>query len=291
MAATKAQFLESYLFNMMKSHTALKEGALRLVSKHQKGRDRMNTFNDKVKAMAAVEIIEEVKQALNNVSVQLANLEEEHRKRMIARIEREFKARADSFLPKLETQKMLLTARNKTFQDQADKEKYLQKQKSKPNPKREKLAKAQTDVTNASQALTKVEADVNNSFTAFQYERTAAVRKMFEEFVTSEIYYHARAIENLTAAYQLLPKIDPEQVATSMRQVLNHYDSPNEHPLPNTPAARFGRTSMTSTATAAAAAAGPAAAASTPAATPLSPASSVASPAAASATGPPRDQR
>ncbi len=36
----------------------------------------------------------------------MSSLEDEHRKRLLARLEKEFKAKADAFLPKLETQKV-----------------------------------------------------------------------------------------------------------------------------------------------------------------------------------------
>ncbi len=112
--------------------------------------------------------------------------------------------------------------------------------------------KASEDVTTASQTLARAESDVNTTFTAFQRDRTAVTKvsdlvvmrccdvnvhccgvlwcaqKMFEDMIMAEVYFHARAIENLTAAYASLAAIDPDAAAHDMAMSLQKFDTPQD---------------------------------------------------------------
>ncbi len=64
----------------------------------------MNEFTVKVKEMSSNETVKELQNAFTAIGGSLTALEDDHRRRMTNKIEKDFKAKADAMIPKLEAQ-------------------------------------------------------------------------------------------------------------------------------------------------------------------------------------------
>ncbi|KAM5158132.1 CBY1-interacting BAR domain-containing protein 1 [Mantella aurantiaca] len=132
---------------------------------------------------------------------------------------------------KREDLKVTLTARNREAKQMAQLEKTRQR-----NPSDRQIInvtvssfffsefKAETEVQRATMDAARISRQLEETIDNFEKQKIKDIKKIFSEFVTVEMVFHAKALEVLTAAFHHIEDIDEEQHLEDFRSSLRPQD-------------------------------------------------------------------
>ncbi|XP_045149766.1 CBY1-interacting BAR domain-containing protein 2 [Echinops telfairi] len=105
----------------------------------------------------------------------------------------------------------------------------LEKLRQKSPSDRQMISQAETSVQRASVDASRTTRQLEETIDAFQKQKLKALQKIFSDFVTIEMVFHAKALEVYSSAFQNLENYDLERdledFRTKMRGIYGHYDT------------------------------------------------------------------
>ncbi|XP_062969260.1 CBY1-interacting BAR domain-containing protein 2 [Cynocephalus volans] len=111
----------------------------------------------------------------------------------------------------------------------------LEKLRQKSPSDRQMISQAETSVQRASVDASRTTHQLEETVDAFQKQKLKDLQKIFSDFVTIEMVFHAKAVEVYSSAFQTLENYDLERdlqdFRDKMRGVYGHHDT---RPLTNT---------------------------------------------------------
>ncbi|XP_032709723.1 protein FAM92B isoform X2 [Lontra canadensis] len=128
----------------------------------------------------------------------------------------------------------------------------LEKLRQKSPSDRQMISQAETGVQRASVDASRITHQLEEVIDTFQKQKLKDLQKIFSDFVTIEIVFHAKAVEVYSSAFQILESYDLERdledFRTKMHGVYGHYDArpfKDTSPSPAVPWALTGQSTQT----------------------------------------------
>ncbi|KAL1255913.1 hypothetical protein QQF64_013974 [Cirrhinus molitorella] len=150
-----------------------------------------------------------LKNGLKNFADQLAKIQD-YRQAEVERLEvkviEPLKAYGNIVKTKREDLKLTQTARNRESKQMQQLEKMRQR-----NPSdRQIISQAESELQRATMDATRTTRQLEETIDDFEKQKIRDIKKIFGEFVTVEMTFHAKALEIYTTAYQHIQNVDEE---------------------------------------------------------------------------------
>jgi len=206
----KAYFLKEWLNHLEKTASQLKSSAELLVSVEVKTNRKNTTVAESLADIAAREIGRTSQLVYKQMADQLSALETQ-RSKVVSQLEKHLVYRIEAYFAKIKTQKENVNKRNQQYERVQEKKKTLRTLSSRTKREETAIAKAKSALTEETNRLRDVDNALNEAVVAFEKERMKDYREALLRYVESQLFFHAKALEELTASYQTLQALDIDQ--------------------------------------------------------------------------------
>ncbi|XP_072267020.1 CBY1-interacting BAR domain-containing protein 1 [Pyxicephalus adspersus] len=192
------------------------------VRKTARLRDKADLLVREVHAYADTET-PNLKHGLKCFADELAKLQDYRQaevERLEAKVVEPLKSYGSIIKLKREDLKVTLTARNREAKQMAQLEKTRQR-----NPSdRQIISQAETELQRATMDASRISRQLEETIDNFEKQKIKDIKKIFSDFVTVEMVFHAKALEVLTAAFHHIEDIDEEEDLEVFRSSLHPPD-------------------------------------------------------------------
>ncbi|XP_068093761.1 CBY1-interacting BAR domain-containing protein 1 [Hyperolius riggenbachi] len=192
------------------------------VRKTARLRDKADLLVREVNAYADTET-PNLKHGLKCFADELAKLQDYRQaevERLEAKVVEPLKCYGSIVKLKREDLKVTLSARNREAKQLAQLEKTRQR-----NPSdRQIISQAETELQRATMDAARISRQLEETIDSFEKQKIKDIKKIFGEFVTIEMVFHAKALEVLTTAFQHIEDIDEEEDLEVFRSSLHPPD-------------------------------------------------------------------
>nr|DBA24130.1 TPA: hypothetical protein GDO54_011830 [Pyxicephalus adspersus] len=190
------------------------------VRKTARLRDKADLLVREVHAYADTET-PNLKHGLKCFADELAKLQDYRQaevERLEAKVVEPLKSYGSIIKLKREDLKVTLTARNREAKQMAQLEKTRQR-----NPSDRQII-AETELQRATMDASRISRQLEETIDNFEKQKIKDIKKIFSDFVTVEMVFHAKALEVLTAAFHHIEDIDEEEDLEVFRSSLHPPD-------------------------------------------------------------------
>lgn len=206
-SSDKSVFLRAWSESVAKNMEMFKEGTEMMVRDHQKSNVKTSSFAIHLQHMSSRETSAPVKASLETLSARL-DAAESDRLKVLAQLQALIVNRFAKYPGEIKVQRTNIDRRNQTVSQYAKANKEYASAKSSSNT--QKLAIASGNLRVAEEHMRSSEDVLNKELGDFELQRVAEMKDMLRRYIRNQIFFHAKHIEGLTAAYQEVMKIDPE---------------------------------------------------------------------------------
>lgn len=168
---------------------------------------KTSSFAIHLSHMGARENSAPVKASLETLSQRLDAAETE-RLKVLAQLQALIVNKFSKYPGEIKVARNNIDARNRQVSEYARAAKEYASAKASGNPTR--LHVAQGNMRVAEEHMRSAEDVLNKELGDFEHARVSEMKEMMRRYIRNEIYFHAKSIEGLTAAYQEVVKIDPD---------------------------------------------------------------------------------
>ncbi|XP_026113328.1 protein FAM92A [Carassius auratus] len=205
---TQTKQIQENITNVEKHFGDLCQLFAAYVRKTARLRDKADLLVKEVSLYADTET-PNLKLGLKNFADQLAQIQD-YRQAEVERLEvkviEPLKAYGNMVKTKREDMKQTQTARNREAKQMQQLERMRQR-----NPSdRQIISQAESELQRATMEATRTTRQLEETIDDFEKQKIRDIKKIFGEFVTVEMAFHAKALEIYTTAYQHIQNVDEE---------------------------------------------------------------------------------
>ncbi|XP_059366269.1 CBY1-interacting BAR domain-containing protein 1 [Carassius carassius] len=205
---TQTKQIQENITNVEKHFGDLCQLFAAYVRKSARLRDKADLLVKEVSLYADTET-PNLKLGLKNFADQLAQIQD-YRQAEVERLEvkviEPLKAYGNIVKTKREDMKQTQTARNREAKQMQQLERMRQR-----NPSdRQIISQAESELQRATMEATRTTRQLEETIDDFEKQKIRDIKKIFGEFVTVEMAFHAKALEIYTTAYQHIQNVDEE---------------------------------------------------------------------------------
>jgi hypothetical protein len=217
----KAQVLQKWTKDVESNMAQFRQGAELMVRKHQKSNIKTSSLAITLKDMSINEPSKNLRESLEQLSVGLSDLEN-HRLALLANLQFNIVNEFDKYSSRVKVQESNIQIRNKAYLEFNKKQRDYLATRGRASQQKQDHAKAMLEEER--KRLQAAEDTINGSIGDFEKERLNDMKTFLKHFLNSHVYYHARAVEVYSQAFEKVMAIDSDSERTAWMSELKKYE-------------------------------------------------------------------